>query len=126
VQQVLELTGGQGADLVLDFAGAPTVGPEALAMAAQRGTFVVVGSTGAAGDPVALSTIMGKELTVVGSLNGDIADYYLAIEFFRAFADRLPWDDLFSEPVGLAEASRKVATMASLGEIKAVIDPRLG
>lgn len=126
VQQVLELTGGQGADLVLDFAGAPTVGPEALAMAAQRGTFVVVGSTGAAGDPVALSTIMGKELTVVGSLNGDIADYYRAIEFFRAFADRLPWDDLFSEPVGLAEASRKVATMASLGEIKAVIDPRLG
>ena len=47
VQRVLELTGGQGADLVLDFAGAPSVGPEAVAMAAQRGTFVVVGSTGA-------------------------------------------------------------------------------
>lgn len=126
VQRVLDLTDGQGADLVIDLAGAPSVGPEALAMAAQRGTFVVVGSTGPAGDPVALSTIMGKELTVVGSLNGDISDYYRAIEFFRSFADRLPWDDLFSAPVGLAEASQKVAAMAGLGEIKAVIDPRIG
>ncbi|WP_440318159.1 zinc-binding dehydrogenase [Leifsonia sp.] len=126
VQRVLEITEGHGADLVLDFAGAPSVGPEALAMAAQRGTFVVVGSTGPAGDPVALSTIMGKELTVVGSLNGDIADYARAIEFFRDFAGRMPWDELFSAPVGLAEASEKIASMAGLGEIKAVIDPRIG
>ncbi|GAB3581817.1 zinc-binding dehydrogenase [Leifsonia lichenia] len=126
VQRVLDLTDGQGADLVLDLAGAPSVGPEAVAMAAQRGTFVVVGSTGPTGDPVSLSTIMGKELTVVGSLNGDISDYYRAIEFFRSFGDRLPWDELFSAPVGLTEASQKVATMAALGEIKAVIDPRIG
>ncbi|QIZ98151.1 zinc-binding dehydrogenase [Leifsonia sp. PS1209] len=126
VQRVLDLTDGQGADLIVDVAGAPSVGPEALAMAAQRGTFVVVGSTGPVGEPVALSTIMGKELTVVGSLNGDISDYYRAIEFFRSFADRLPWDELFSAPVGLAEASQKVAAMAGLGEIKAVIDPRIG
>ncbi|MFF1574494.1 zinc-binding dehydrogenase [Leifsonia sp. NPDC058292] len=126
VQRVLELTDGQGADLVLDLAGAPSVGPEAIAMAGQRGTFVVVGSTGPTGDPVSLSTIMGKELTIVGSLNGDIGDYYRAIEFFRAFADRLPWDELFSEPVGLTQASAKVAMMSALGEIKAVIDPRIG
>ncbi|WP_223694986.1 zinc-binding dehydrogenase [Leifsonia poae] len=125
VRRVLELTDGQGADLILDLAGAPSVGPEAVAMAAQRGTFVVVGSTGPVGDPIALSTIMGKELTVVGSLNGDIADYYRAIEFFRSFAGRLPWDELFSEPVGLSHASAKVAAMSTFGEIKAVIDPRL-
>jgi threonine dehydrogenase-like Zn-dependent dehydrogenase len=94
-------------------------------MAAQRGTVVVVGSTGPVGEPIALSAIMGKELSVVGSLNGDIADYYRAIEFFRAFADRFPWDELFSEPCGLAEASDRIANMSRLGEIKAVIDPRL-
>ncbi len=126
VARVLELTDGQGADLVIDLAGAPSVGPEAVAMAAQRGTFVVVGSTSPAGEAVPLSTIMGKELTVVGSLNGDIGDYARAIEFFRVFADRMPWDELFSAPVGLAEASAKVASMAALGEIKAVIDPRIG
>lgn len=126
VARVLEFTNGEGADLVLDFAGAPSIGPEAIGMAAQRGTFAIVGSTGPAGEPFALSEIMRKELTVVGSLNGDVSDYYRAIEFFRAFADRFPWDDLFSEPCGLDEASEKIANMHRLAEVKAVIDPRIG
>jgi threonine dehydrogenase-like Zn-dependent dehydrogenase len=125
VARVLELTGGQGADLVLDFAGAPSIGPEAIGMAAQRGTFVVVGSTGPTGEPFPLSAIMGKELTVVGSLNGDVSDYYRSIEFFRTFADRFPWDELFSAPCGLEEASDRIADMHRLGEVKAVIDPRI-
>ncbi|SDT25459.1 zinc-binding dehydrogenase [Microterricola viridarii] len=125
IARVLELTDGQGADLVLDFAGAPSVGPEAIAMASQRGTVVVVGSTGPTGEPITLSAIMGKELSVIGSLNGDISDYYRAIEFFRSFAERMPWDELFSDPVGLSAASAKIAAMSALGEIKAVIDPRL-
>ncbi|MDX2401212.1 zinc-binding dehydrogenase [Microbacterium algeriense] len=125
VDQVLALTGGQGADHVFDFAGAPSVGPDAVGMAAQRGTVAIVGSTGPAGDGFALSTIMGKELTVVGSLNGDISDYARAIDFFTAFADRFPWDDLFSAPVGLADASTQIAHMHHLDEVKAVIDPSL-
>lgn len=125
VDQVMALTGGQGADHVFDFAGAPSVGPDAVGMAAQRGTVAIVGSTGPAGDGFALSTIMGKELTVVGSLNGDISDYARAIDFFTAFADRFPWDDLFSAPVGLADASAHIAHMHHLDEVKAVIDPSL-
>ena len=125
VDQVMALTGGQGADHVFDFAGAPSVGPDAVGMAAQRGTVAIVGSTGPAGDGFALSTIMGKELTVVGSLNGDISDYARAIDFFTAFADHFPWDDLFSAPVGLADASATIAHMPHLDEVEAVIDPSL-
>ena len=125
VTRVRELTGGRGADHVFDFAGAASVGPEAVGMAATGGTFTVVGSTGPAGDVFPLSEIMGKELTVVGSLNGDIADYARSIEFFQAFGGRFPWDDLFSAPVGLAEASAKISSMSRLGEVKAVVDPRL-
>ncbi|MER0241337.1 zinc-binding dehydrogenase [Streptomyces sp. HSW2009] len=125
VARVQELTQGQGADLVLDFAGAPSVGREAVAMAAQRGRVVIVGSTGPVSDPLALGAVMGKELTVVGSLNGDIADYHEAIGFFTSFADRMPWDRLFGTPVGLAEASARITAMSRHEEIKAVIDPRL-
>ncbi|QDZ14627.1 zinc-binding dehydrogenase [Humibacter ginsenosidimutans] len=125
VQQVLELTGGAGANLVIDLAGAPSVGPEAIGMAAARGTFVVIGSTGPVGQPFALSGIMGKELTVVGSINGDVSDYFHAIEFFKAFADRYDWDELFSAPVGLSEASACITHMHDQSELKAVIDPRL-
>ena len=125
IASVLELTDGHGADLVLDVAGAPSIGPEAVAMAAQRGTIAIVGSTGPSGDPFPLSAIMGKELTVVGSLNGDVSDYYRSIEFFRTFAERFPWDELFSAPCGLDEASDRIMNMHELNEVKAVIDPRL-
>ncbi|GLW93335.1 zinc-binding dehydrogenase [Actinokineospora globicatena] len=125
VERVRELTGGHGADLVLDFAGAPTVGTEAVAMAAQRGQVVIVGTTGPVSAPLPLGTVMGKELTISGSLNGDIADYHRAIEFFGAFADRFPWDRLFGAPVGLSAASDRIAAMHRLDEVKAVIDPRL-
>lgn len=125
VERVMELTGGHGADHVFDFAGARSVGAEAIGMAAQRGTFAVVGSTGWGLNEIPLSAIMGKELTVVGSLNGDIGDYVRAIEFFQAFATRMPWDDLFSAPVGLSAATECIRTMAELGQVKAVIDPRL-
>ena len=124
VQQVQDLTGG-GADLVLDFAGAPSVGPEALGMAGPRATFVVVGSTSPITAPIALSAIMGKELRVVGSINGDVSDYFRAIRFFETFAGRFDWDELFSAPVGLAAASEKIAHMHRLDEVKAVFDPRL-
>ncbi|MFE6776256.1 zinc-binding dehydrogenase [Streptomyces sp. NPDC057702] len=125
VARVLELTGGHGADLVLDFAGAPSVGREAVEMAAQRGRIAVVGSTGPVSEPLALGALMGKELTVVGSLNGDIADYHEAIRFFTSFPDRMPWDRLFGTPVGLSEASARIAAMSRHEEIKAVIDPRI-
>jgi D-arabinose 1-dehydrogenase-like Zn-dependent alcohol dehydrogenase len=125
VARVQELTGARGGNLVMDFAGAPSVGREAVEMAAQRGRVVIVGSTGPGAEALPLGALMGKELTVVGSLNGDIADYHHAIEFFGAFADRMPWDRLFGAPVGLAEASARIEAMHRLDEVKAVIDPRL-
>lgn len=124
VEEVKGLTGG-GADLVMDFAGAKSVGPETIGMAGLRSRFAIVGSTGPVGDPIPLSAIMGKEMTVVGSINGDVADYFKAIAFFETFAEAFDWDELFSEPVGLASASEKIAHMHRLDEIKAVFDPRL-
>ncbi|MHC3412699.1 zinc-binding dehydrogenase, partial [Streptomyces sp. DT17] len=123
VAAVMEATGGRGAELVLDLAGAPGVAAEAVDMAAQGGRFVVVGSTGPRPDPVPLGTVMGKELNILGSLNGDVADYYRAVEFLRTFQSRFAWDDLFSEPVGLGGASAAVEAMSRLEQVKAVVHP---
>ncbi|MDF5759094.1 zinc-binding dehydrogenase [Spongiactinospora sp. TRM90649] len=125
VAAIGEALGERGADYVFDLAGAPTVIEEAVSVAAQRGTVVVVGTTGFGLSGVPLGAVMGKELTVLGSLNGDIADYHRAVGFFQTFTDRMPWDELFSKPVGLSGASDRVESMSRLGEIKAVIDPRL-
>jgi D-arabinose 1-dehydrogenase-like Zn-dependent alcohol dehydrogenase len=120
---VMDATRGRGADLVLDLAGAPGVGAEAVGMAAFGGRFVVVGSTGPRPDELPLGTIMGKELNVLGSLNGDAGDLYRAIEFLRASQDRFPWDDLFGEPGGLGSASGALASMQRLEQVKAVVHP---
>lgn len=125
IEKVRELTGGRGADYVFDFAGAQSVGKEAVNMAGQRGKVIIVGSTARDDYPMPLGTLMGKELTVLGSLNGDISDYARAIDFFKAFANAMPWDDLFAAPVGLSHASECVDSMCKHHTIKAVIDPRL-
>lgn len=125
IAQVHALTDGRGADYVFDFAGANSVGKEAVNMAGQRGRVVIVGSTAPVDSPVPLGTVMGKELTIVGSLNGDISDYARAISFFKNFAEAMPWDKLFAEPVGLDKASECLDSMCQHHTIKAVIDPRL-
>lgn len=123
ISTVMELTDGQGADHVFDFAGAGSVAAEALGMAAPRGTFAIVGSTHRNMVEIPIAAIMGKELTVVGSINGDIADYHNAIEFYRGFRDRMPWTRLFGEPIGLTQVSDAIRSMSELRTIKAVIDP---
>ncbi|MFI6503634.1 zinc-binding dehydrogenase [Nonomuraea typhae] len=122
---VKEATGGRGADLVLDMAGAPGVAAEAVDLAAWGGTYVIVGSTGPHPDPVPLGTIMGKELTVLGSLNGDIGDYHRAIAFLRGFRSRFDWDAMFGAPAGLGAATDALAAMSRHDEVKAVIHPWL-
>ncbi|MFJ9690725.1 zinc-binding dehydrogenase [Kitasatospora sp. NPDC101183] len=124
-EAVLAATGGRGADLVIDLAGAPGVGAEAVDLAAWGGTFVVCGTTGPAPQPLPLGTVMGKELTVRGSLNGDVGDYHRAISFLSAFRHHYDWDELFSEPVGLSGATGAIEAMHRLEQTKAVVDPRL-
>lgn len=123
VAAVMEATNGRGADLILDLAGGAGVGAEAVQMAAQGGRFVVVGSTGPAPATLPLGTIMGKELIVRGSLNGDIGDYHRAVELLPQLGKRFPLGRLFSPPVGLSGASDALAAMSKLHQIKAVVHP---
>ncbi|WP_235619226.1 zinc-binding dehydrogenase [Embleya scabrispora] len=124
-EAVQEATRGRGADLVLDLAGAPGVGAEAVDLAAFGGTFVIVGSTGPTPERLPLGTVMGKELTVVGSLNGDVGDYHRAVEFLRDFRDRFAWDRLFAAPVGLSGATDALTAMHRQEQVKAVVHPWL-
>lgn len=124
-QRVLEITGGLGADYVFDFAGAPGVIAEAVGFAGLRGTVVVVGTTSPEPGAIGLSTIMRKELRVVGSINGDIADYVRAIEVFDGFRDQMPWDRMFAEPIALERVADAFDAMVRLDPLKPVIYPQL-
>lgn len=123
VARVYQLTGGLGAELVLDFAGAPTANREGVLMCARRGSYVVVGIAGPAAEPIPMAAVMGRELRIHGSLNGDIGDLAAALEFLRRHRDRFDWDAMFEEPVGLTGATGALQAMASQAAIKPVVVP---
>lgn len=124
-ESVAQHTEGRGADYVFDFAGAPGVIAEAIGFAGPRGRVVIVGTTDPSPAPVGLSEIMRKELHVIGSVNGDIADTIRSLEVFETLRDRVPWDRLFSPPRPLDEAQDAIEAMARLEVVKSVVDPRL-
>jgi threonine dehydrogenase-like Zn-dependent dehydrogenase len=123
VARVLELT-GRGADLVMDFAGAPTSTVEGILMAAKHGRHMVVGTISPSPLPIPNQLIMQKELTIVGSTPGDIGTHHRAIEFLREFGGRFDWDAMFSPPVELADAMPALEAMVRMTAIKAVVKPR--
>ncbi len=123
VELVRSLTGGRGAELVLDFAGAPTANFEGVQMCARRGNYVVVGISGPDALPMPVPAIMGGELKVCGSMNGDIADLIASLRFLSRYRDRFDWSQLFSEPVGLSGASAALRAMETGSVIKPVIVP---
>nr|CTQ88656.1 Alcohol dehydrogenase (EC 1.1.1.1) [Kibdelosporangium sp. MJ126-NF4] len=125
VDRVQELSSGRGADVVFDFAGSPTANREGILMCAQHGRHVVVGLAGPDPATTPWHVVMSRELRVIGSLNGDIADLADALRFLRAHADRFDWNLMFGRPAGLADAAAAVEDMASMVAIKAVIAPHL-
>ncbi len=122
--EVLELTGGRGADVVFETAGTVEAQQRALPYARRGGTVTFIGMTG--GKTVGLNIdaqIVEKELRLQGS-NLSAGAYPAAIGIL-ARGD-LPFERLVTHTFPLAEAATALQTSVErLGDsIKVVIDPR--
>jgi threonine dehydrogenase-like Zn-dependent dehydrogenase len=120
--QVRELTGGRGADVVVEASGARTAFTEGMAMLAAAGRYLVVGSISPNPQEFDASTIIHKQATILGSLSGSVEDYYHALQFMAAHASRFAWDDMISSHVPLDEINTALHGMRDLTEIKPAID----
>jgi NAD+-dependent secondary alcohol dehydrogenase Adh1 len=74
VDAVREITGGRGADVVLDFVGTDQSHGDSLAMLARGGSYSIVGFGGLVTVPSA--AIVGNESTVMGNLVGTWLDLW--------------------------------------------------
>ena len=74
VDAVREITGGRGADIVLDFVGTDQSHGDSLAMLARGGTYSIVGFGGLVTVPSAV--LVGNEATVMGNLVGTWLDLW--------------------------------------------------
>ena len=81
VNAILEYTGGEGADVVIDFVGEHGTPTTALKMLRKGGTYSIVGYGGAV-EPTTLEMI-SRELTIVGNLVGTYNDLAELMELNR-------------------------------------------
>lgn len=94
LDRVRSLTGGRGADVVVEVSGAPPAFAEGIDLLRRGGRFVVVGQLHTEQVPFNPSQIVTKQATVIGSVSADISHYERGLRFLVQHRDRFAWDDL--------------------------------
>jgi 5-exo-hydroxycamphor dehydrogenase len=121
---VLDLTGGRGADIVIEAAGHVSAFTEGLDLLAAHGRFLLLGLYSGASEvsfnPV---TINNRNLTVLGSLGVDPGDYLTTIGLAQRHHARLSFGDLVTHRFPLEQLIEAIEATESGEAVKAVVCP---
>jgi L-iditol 2-dehydrogenase len=125
VARVRELTGGRGADIVVDATGVATVLPECLRMTRYGGTVVEAGAFVDMG-PVAVNPsadFCARNVSVLG-IGGERSDVYLpTMRMMARNAARLPLGRIVSHRMPLERAAEAIELAQSDESMKVVFAP---
>jgi L-iditol 2-dehydrogenase len=122
---VHDLTGGHGADIVIEAAGVPDAVSQGLDLARDGGRMVVCGQYTDAG----LTTIHPhaqvnrKHLEVHGCWGSDFSHLYRGVQIAARNAHRIPWREMIGAQFGLEEAGEALKAVERREVTKAVIRP---
>ena len=123
-QHVLELTGGFGADVVLECVGIPPAVVEGVELCRDGGRYLVLGHYGNAGtvefNP---HVITRKQLTVAGSWGFEPRHTKTALEFLARSREQFPFEQLIAQPFPLERAFEALQATASWTTAKSAIAP---
>ena len=121
---VRRLTGGRGADVVIEASGAPEAVPQALDLVRDGGRVIVVGQYTDHGD-IALNPhwqINRKHVEIRGCWGSDYSHFHRGVRLAARWADQIPWRELGSRQYPLAEAGKALAAVEKREVLKAVIN----
>jgi threonine dehydrogenase-like Zn-dependent dehydrogenase len=123
-RRVLELTGGEGADVVVECVGYPQAVAEGWDLCRDGGRYMVLGHYGDAG-AIGLNphTVTRKMLTVKGAWSSEPRHLDAALNLYRKKLDRFPFHELVSHKFPLEQANEALAATASWQVRKSVIVP---
>jgi len=122
---VHDLTGGRGADIVIEAAGAPEAVSQGLDLARDGGRMVVCGQYTDSG----LTTIHPhaqlnrKHIEVHGCWGSDFSHLYRAVQIAARNAHRVPWREMIGATYSLDEANEALRAVEKREVTKAVIRP---
>lgn len=123
LELVQNLTGGRGADVVIEATGSPHAIPEGMALARDAGTYVVLGQYTDCGE-VSISPhlhLNRKHLDVRGCWGSDYSHFYGAIETMARHQDKHPWGELAHWQYHLEDAGAALRDVEARKVPKAVI-----
>ena len=125
---VRDLTGGRGADVIIEASGNPQAVVEGLDLLRDGGTYVVGGHYTDAG-PIAINPhlhVNRKHADIRGQWGTEFRHIVRALRVLARHRERLPLHRLIGARYGLEAAGRALEDVAALRVTKAVIDPSLG
>jgi L-iditol 2-dehydrogenase len=124
-QTILDLTGGRGADTVIEATGNPAAIPEGFELLRDGGTYVIAGHYTDAG-PIELNphlAINRKHAQVRGQWGTEFHHMLRAIRMLAKHHDRLDFAQIIGGRYGLDQAEQALDDVASLRVPKAIISP---
>jgi threonine dehydrogenase-like Zn-dependent dehydrogenase len=124
IAAVRHLTGGYGADAVLECVGSPAAVVEGMEMCRDGGKYLVLGHYCDAGT-VAFNphVITRKQLQVIGSWSSEPRHLKAAIEFLSANRERFPFAEMVSHRFPIEQANEALAATAAWSVAKSVLVP---
>ncbi|HET9479230.1 MAG TPA: zinc-binding dehydrogenase [Pyrinomonadaceae bacterium] len=122
--RVMELTGGFGADVVLECVGIPQAVTEGVELCRDGGRYLVLGHYGNAGTiPFNPHIVTRKQLTMAGSWGFEPRHTQAALKFLSRTRDQFPFEQLVSTPFPLDRAFDALQATASWSTAKSAIAP---
>jgi L-iditol 2-dehydrogenase len=125
LQRVLDLTGGVGADIVVEAAGSPRAFEEGLLMARNGGAFVIAGHYTNTGDSTinAHEHINRKHLDIRGCWGSEAGHFLRALRALERYGHEVPWARIGAATYGLSQLNEALVTAEALKIPKALVDP---
>lgn len=123
-EYVRSITGGIGAEVVIEGTGVPAAFNEGVDYLAKAGTYLIMGQTSRRSVEIIPNDIMSKNVCILGSGSADIRHFVKALKFIEAFREKYPFGELISTKYALEEANEAMASMLQGKDLKAAIDCR--
>ncbi len=122
---VRDLTGGRGADVVIEATGNPQAVTEGLELLRDGGTYVIAGHYTDGGD-IAINPhlhLNRKHARVLGQWGTAFRHLVRALDLLALHRERLPFAEVIGATYGLDSTNEALADVASLRVTKAIIVP---
>ncbi|MBN1191611.1 MAG: zinc-binding dehydrogenase [Dehalococcoidales bacterium] len=122
IERVKQLTGGNGASLVMEVvASAPEVVPEGLEMLSLGGTYLTVGLVGPFTTQLSMGPFINKGIRLIGSANYKAWTMPRVLDFMARNIHRYPFDKIISHKFKLQDAEEAMKQAAAGKVVRAAV-----